>query len=138
MSHIPLISPDKYRFCQVEIKHTTCRFFFFFKFFLFLKQIKPTTTPLHALPLQNPCRKKRQFLCKNFIFHRFPRLSPLFPQSSHKNPPLLLQGIQQAIARKKPSRRTAFVGYRIWELVLFNFVNVPLTCLLTSSTSFSS
>ena len=127
MSYFPLFSPDKYRFCQEEIKHTTCRFFFFLKFFLFLKQIKPTTTPLHALPLQNPCRKKRQFLCKNFIFHRFPRLSPLFPQSSHKNPPLLLQGIQQAIARKKPPRRTALISHLLYSLVFRNCIDSPFS-----------
>ena len=131
MSYIPLISPDKYRFCQEEIKHISCRFFFFLKFFLFLKQIKPTTTPLHALPLQNPCRKKRQFLCKNFIFHRFPRhLSP-FPQSSHKNPPLLLQEIIQAIARKKPPRRTALIYYisRIPKLECEDWANCTSTSL---------
>ena len=44
MPYIPLISPDKYRFCQEEIKHTSCRFFFFLKFFLFLKQIQAITT----------------------------------------------------------------------------------------------
>lgn len=130
MSYIPLISPDKYRFCQEEIKHISCRFFFFLKFFLFLKQIQAITTALHNKRQNEENRyhlsRFSPYFCPRYQTHHTSphredseKTQPnpacttkaVPPKSSHKKSPLLLQGIIQSIAQQKPPRRTALIVY---------------------------